>query len=365
MTIEPTPALRERIVDAIRFLAIDGVEQAKSGHPGAPMGLAAAAFELWSGHLRFDPSDPTWPLRDRFVLSNGHASMLLYSLLHLFGFNVSLDDLRRFRQLDSRTPGHPEFGHTPGVETTTGPLGQGFANGVGMALGQKLIQARFPSLGPLLDHRIFALVSDGDLMEGVSAEAAALAGHWKLGNLVYLYDDNRISIEGPTALAWSEDVARRFEAYGWGTSRADGHAREAVDAAIAAAVADTGRPSLILARTVIGKGAPTKEGTAKTHGEPLGRTSSAARRKPRDGRSIRPSSFRTTSGRTPRGSRRRSARAPPPGARASRTRAARRPRRPPAGMRTGRARSRTTSTSGSPPPARRARRSPRAPGRGR
>ena len=257
-------------VQTIKFLSADAVERARSGHPGAPMGAADAAYTLWARHLRFDPDDPAWVNRDRFVLSAGHAPMLLYSLLHLFECGVTLDDLRAFRQWESRTPGHPESGHTPGVEATTGPLGQGFANGVGMALGQRLIQARYPTLGALLDHRVFALVSDGDLMEGVSAEAAALAGHWKLGNLVYLYDDNRISIEGPTALAWSEDVARRFEAYGWGTARMDGHDREAVDAALAAAVADAERPSLILARTVIGKGAPTKEGTAKTHGEPLG-----------------------------------------------------------------------------------------------
>ncbi len=200
-------------VQTIKFLSIDAVEQARSGHPGAPMGTADAAYVLWSRHLRFDPDDPAWVNRDRFVLSAGHASMLLYSLLHLFECGLSLGELRRFRQWESLTPGHPEVGHTAGVEATTGPLGQGFANAVGMALGQRLVQARFPVLGPLLDHRVFALVSDGDLMEGVSAEAASLAGHWNLGNLVFLYDDNRISIEGPTTLAWSEDVGRRFEAY--------------------------------------------------------------------------------------------------------------------------------------------------------
>ncbi|HEU4725885.1 MAG TPA: transketolase [Candidatus Eisenbacteria bacterium] len=257
-------------VQTIKFLSVDAVEQARSGHPGAPMGAADAAYALWSRHLRFDPDDPDWVNRDRFVLSAGHASMLLYSLLHLFECGLPLDEIRRFRQWDSRTPGHPEFGHTPGVEATTGPLGQGFANAVGMGLAQRLVQARFPALGAHLDHRVFALVSDGDLMEGVSAEAAALAGHWKLGNLVFLYDDNRISIEGPTALAWSEDVGRRFEAYGWQTLHVDGHDRAAVSAAIDAAVAETARPSLIVARTTIGKGAPSKEGTAKTHGEPLG-----------------------------------------------------------------------------------------------
>jgi transketolase len=260
----------ELAVRTIKFLSADAVERARSGHPGAPMGAADATYTLWSRHLRFDPADPTWVNRDRFILSAGHASMLLYSMLHLFDLGLTLDDLRSFRQWESRTPGHPEWGHTKGVEATTGPLGQGFANGVGMALGQRLVQARFPTLGPLLDHRVFALVSDGDLMEGVSAEAASLAGHWGLGNLVYLYDDNHISIEGPTTLAFREDVARRFEAYGWHTAAVDGHDRDAVDRALAGAIAETTRPSLLLSRTVIGKGAPTKEGTAKTHGEPLG-----------------------------------------------------------------------------------------------
>jgi len=257
-------------VQTIKFLSADAVEGARSGHPGAPMGMADMAYALWSRHLRFDPDDPTWLNRDRFVLSAGHASMLLYSLLHLFECGLSLEDIRHFRRWESRTPGHPEFGHTAGVEATTGPLGQGFANAVGMGLAQRLVQARFPRLGALLDHRVFALVSDGDLMEGVSAEAAALAGHWKLGNLVFLYDDNRISIEGPTTLAWSEDVGARFEAYGWHTIHVDGHDRAAVSAALEASIAEVGRPSLVLARTTIGKGAPTKEGTAKTHGEPLG-----------------------------------------------------------------------------------------------
>lgn len=268
----PTTSLDRDLlaVQTIKFLSVDAVEQSRSGHPGAPMGAADAAYVLWSRQLRFDPDDPAWVNRDRFVLSAGHASMLLYSLLHLFECGLSLGELRRFRQWESLTPGHPEVGHTAGVEATTGPLGQGFANAVGMALGQRLVQARFPALGPLLDHRVFALVSDGDLMEGVSAEAASLAGHWNLGNLVFLYDDNRISIEGPTTLAFSEDVGRRFEAYGWQTIHVDGHDRAAVAAALDVAVAEKERPSLILARTTIGKGAPTKEGTAKTHGEPLG-----------------------------------------------------------------------------------------------
>ena len=265
-----TTDVEQLCVQTIRFLAADAVEQAHSGHPGAPMGAADASFVLWSRFLRFDPSDPAWVARDRFVLSAGHASMLLYALLHLFEFDLPLEEIRRFRQWGSRTPGHPEHGETPGVEATTGPLGQGFGNGVGMALGQRLTQARFPALGGLLDHRVFGLVSDGDLMEGVASEAASLAGHWKLGNLIYLYDDNGISIEGPTALAFSEDVAARFRAYGWDTEHVDGHDRAAVEGAIGRAIAETGKPSLILARTVIGKGAPTKQGTAKTHGEPLG-----------------------------------------------------------------------------------------------
>jgi transketolase len=213
-------------VDTIRFLSADAVEKAKSGHPGAPMGAADMVYVLWSRFLRFDPRDPEWPGRDRFVLSAGHASMLLYSLLHLFEFDLSLDEIRRFRQWGSKTPGHPEHGIAPGIEATTGPLGQGFANGVGMALAARMTRARFPHLGPLLEGRVFGLVSDGDIMEGISSEAASLAGHWKLGNLVYLYDANEISIEGSTMLAMSEDVARRFDAYGWHTARIDGQDRE-------------------------------------------------------------------------------------------------------------------------------------------
>jgi transketolase len=269
MDTRPPAALRARIEHTIRFLAIDAVERAKSGHPGAPMGLAAAAFELWNGHLRFDPTDPAWPLRDRFVLSNGHASMLLYSLLHLFGYGVSLDDLRAFRQLGSPTPGHPEFGHTPGVETTTGPLGQGFATGVGMALAGRLARARFGPDGPG-DHRVYGIVSDGDLMEGVSAEAGSLAGHLGLGNLIYLYDDNRITIDGPTSLAFSEDVAARFTAQRWHVQAVDGNDADALDAALQAARAEAERPSLILMRTTIGYGSPNLAGKSRTHGAPLG-----------------------------------------------------------------------------------------------
>jgi transketolase len=257
-------------VQTVKFLAADAVERARSGHPGAPMGMADMAFVLWTEFLRFDPTRPEWRGRDRFVLSAGHASMLLYALLHLFGYDLPLEELRRFRQWGSRTPGHPEYGIAPGVEATTGPLGQGFGNGVGLALGQRMLRARVPEAAPWHDPRVFAIVSDGDLMEGVASEAASLAGHWGLGDLVYLYDDNRVSIEGPTGIAFCEDVGKRFEAYGWHVQRIDGHDHEAVRRALAAGVAEGGRPSIILARTTIGKGAPTVEGTAKTHGEPLG-----------------------------------------------------------------------------------------------
>src|SRR6185436_8646436 len=262
--------LDQLCVETIKFLSADAVEKANSGHPGATMGGADLAFVLWSKFLRFDPKDPHWLGRDRFVLSNGHASMLLYSLLHLFGFDLSLDDIRQFRQWGSRTPGHPERGHAPGVEATTGPLGQGFGNGVGMALAHQMTLARYPELEGALASRVFGIVSDGDLMEGVASEAASLAGHLRLGNLVYLYDDNHISIEGSTGLAFTEDVAKRFDAYGWHTKRIDGHDHRQIEEAIEEAIKETKRPSLVLARTLIGKGAPTKAGTAKVHGEPLG-----------------------------------------------------------------------------------------------
>ena len=265
-----TVELEPLCVNTIKFLSADAVERAKSGHPGTPMGTADMALTLWSSFLRFDPDDPAWLNRDRFVLSVGHASMLLYSLLHLYECGLSIDEIRRFRQWGSKTPGHPEHGHTAGVEATTGPLGQGFGNGVGMALGQRMLAARLPNLGRLLDHKVYGMVSDGDLMEGVASEAASLAGHWGLNNLIYLYDDNHVSIEGPTSLAFTEDAAARFEGYRWRTERVDGHDRRAVADALARAASETSRPSLILARTTIGKGAPTKQGTAKTHGEPLG-----------------------------------------------------------------------------------------------
>ncbi|MBI5837919.1 MAG: transketolase [Candidatus Eisenbacteria bacterium] len=265
------PSLEQRCVNALRFLAVDGVEAARSGHPGMPMGAADMAFVLWSEFLRHDPQAADWPDRDRFVLSAGHGSMLIYSLLHLFGYPVTLQDLRNFRQWGSRTPGHPERGHTVGVETTTGPLGQGFAHGVGMALASKMLGARFnrPDFAPFT-HRVFGIVSDGDLMEGVSSEAASLAGHWGLGNLVYLYDRNHISIEGDTSLAFGEDVAVRFLAFGWQVLRVDGHDRAGVRGALASAVADTSRPSLIVARTHIGYGSPGKQDSHEAHGAPLG-----------------------------------------------------------------------------------------------
>ncbi len=264
-------ALRTRIENTIRFLAVDAVEKAGCGHPGAPMGLARVALELWDAHLRFDPSDPGWLQRDRFILSNGHASMLLYSLLHLYGFSLTLDDLRSFRSLGSKTPGHPEYGVTPGVELTTGPLGQGFGHGVGMALAGRMTRARFGRSGSGPGHHfVYGIVSDGDLMEGLSAEAGSLAGHLGLGNLIYLYDDNRITIDGPTSLSFSEDVARRFEASRWHVQSVDGQDWEGVRRALANARSEAERPSLIITRTTIGYGSPNASGKAKAHGEKLG-----------------------------------------------------------------------------------------------
>jgi transketolase len=262
--------MRERVENTIRFLAADAVQRANSGHPGAPMGLARPVFQLWDAHLRFDPDDPAWPLRDRFVLSNGHASMLLYALLHLFEYALTLDDLASFRQLGSKTPGHPERGHTPGVEVTTGPLGQGFAHGVGMALAARATRARFAGAGDGPgNHFVYGVVSDGDLMEGISAEAGSLAGHWRLGNLIYLYDDNHITIDGPTSLCFSENVRLRFEAQRWHVQEIDGEDVSGLDAALAAARAETDRPSLIVTRTVIGRGSAVA-GQSKAHGSPLG-----------------------------------------------------------------------------------------------
>ena len=260
-----------RAINTIRFLSADAVQKANSGHPGLPMGDAALAYTLWTRHLRFNPRNPHWPGRDRFVLSGGHGSMLLYSLLHLTGFDLPLSELKNFRQWGSRTPGHPEYGVTAGVEATTGPLGQGFANGVGMAIARAHLAALFNRPGhAVIDHYVYGFVTDGDLMEGVASEAASLAGHLRLGSLIYLYDDNRISIDGSTDLAFTENRAARFRAYGWQVLRvADGNDVQAVDAAITLAKADP-RPSLIVCRTHIGFGLPTRQDTAKAHGEPPG-----------------------------------------------------------------------------------------------
>ena len=271
--LAPAPAdIDGRAVATIRTLAADAVEAAQSGHPGLPLGAATATHVLWTRFLRHDPVYPGWPNRDRFVLSAGHGSALLYVMLHLSGYDLTLDDLRRFRSWASRTPGHPEHGVTPGVETTTGPLGQGMANAVGMALAERMLAERFnvPGHEPVVDHRTFVLASDGDLMEGVSGEAASLAGHLGLDRLVVLYDDNHITIDGSTDLAFSEDVPARFAAYGWHVARIlDGEDRRAVEAALTAALAD-GRPSLLAIRTHIGWGAPSRQDTAEAHGAPLG-----------------------------------------------------------------------------------------------
>jgi transketolase len=259
-------------INTIRMLAADGVEKAKSGHPGMPMGAAAMAYVLWTRFLRHNPKNPGWPDRDRFVLSAGHGSMLLYSLLHLSGYDLSLEALQNFRQWGSKTPGHPEHGLTPGVETTTGPLGQGFANGVGMALAERYLAAHFNRPGhQIVDHFTYGIVSDGDLMEGITHEAASLAGHLGLGKLIYFYDDNHISIEGDTKIAFTENRTGRFVAYGWHVQRVDdGNDMEALEQALNEARKETGRPSLIAVRTHIGYGSPNKQDTAGVHGEPLG-----------------------------------------------------------------------------------------------
>jgi len=259
-------------INTLRFLAVDAVQKANSGHPGAPMGAATMAYVLWDRFLKHNPTDPEWPDRDRFVLSCGHASAMLYSLLHLTGYDLSLEEIKQFRQWGSKTPGHPEYGLAPGVETTTGPLGQGFANGVGMAIAERWLAANYNKPGhEIINHYTYALVSDGDLMEGVSSEAASLAGTLRLGKLIYLYDDNDISIEGSTDITFTEDVSQRFQAYGWHVvGPVDGMDIGAVEEAIRMAQAESGRPSLIICRTIIGYGSPNKEGTASTHGEPLG-----------------------------------------------------------------------------------------------
>jgi transketolase len=272
---EPYTQLDRDCIDTIRTLAIDAVQAANSGHPGAPLSLAPTAYVLFHRIMRHNPLDPAWPDRDRFVLSAGHASMLLYASLHLSGYDLSLDELKRFRQLGSLTPGHPEFRHTAGVETTTGPLGQGFANGVGMAMAERFLRERYG--GDVVDHRVFAICSDGDLMEGISSEAASLAGHLGLGRLVYLYDDNRITIDGSTDLSFSENVTARFEAQGWHTLEvADGEDVEAIEAAVRAGIAEEERPTLIRLRTVIAHHSPGRRGSSKAHGEALGADEVAA-----------------------------------------------------------------------------------------
>ncbi len=262
----------QKAINTIRMLAVDGVQKANSGHPGLPMGAAPMAYVLWTRFLKHNPQDPKWIDRDRFVLSAGHGSMLLYALLHLTGYDLPLEQLQQFRQWESMTPGHPEYGMTPGVEVTTGPLGQGFTNGIGMAIAEAHLAATLNAPEQkIIDHYTYAIVSDGDLMEGITSEAASLAGHLKLGKLIYLYDDNHISIEGSTSQAFTEDVGARFEAYDWHVQRVeDGNDIDAIEAAIHAAQAETGKPSLIMVRTTIGYGSPHKAGSAKAHGEPLG-----------------------------------------------------------------------------------------------
>jgi transketolase len=268
-----TPAALDQLcINTIRTLAMDGVQKAKSGHPGMPMGMAPVAYVLWTRLMRHNPQNPKWQNRDRFLLSGGHGSMLLYSLLHLTGYDLAYEELKKFRQWESKTPGHPEYGWTPGVEMTTGPLGQGFSSGVGMAIAQKYLAARYNQPGfDVVNYRIYAFCGDGDLMEGVSSEAASLAGHLKLNNLIYFYDDNHISIDGSTDLAFTEDVAKRFEAYGWNVIIvADGNDLTAVEKAVLAAHKVTDRPTLIKVRTIIGYGSPNKANTAEAHGSPLG-----------------------------------------------------------------------------------------------
>ena len=265
------PILQEKAINTIRFLSADGVQQANSGHPGLPMGTAAIAFTIWTKHLNHHPGNPKWFNRDRFILSGGHGSMMLYSLLHLTGYELPLEELKHFRQWGSLTPGHPEAGYTPGVETTTGPLGQGFSNGVGMAIAEAHLAAEFNKPGhTLIDHFVYAIVTDGDLMEGITSEAASLAGHLRLGKLIYCYDDNRITIDGSTNLSFTEDRGKRFEAYGWQVLYvADGNDVNEIDRAINQAKGDF-RPSLIICRTHIGYGLPTRQDTNKAHGEPPG-----------------------------------------------------------------------------------------------
>jgi transketolase len=265
-------ALEQLAINTVRTLAMDAVQKAESGHPGTPMALAPLAWVLWTRHLRYDPKDPGWIDRDRFILSAGHASMLLYSVLYLTGYDLDLEDLKQFRQWESRTPGHPEYGYTAGVETTTGPLGQGLANSVGFAVAEAHLAATFNREGHApIDHHTYFIASDGDLMEGVSHEASSFAGHFKLGKLIGFYDDNHITIDGRTDLTYSDDAGKRFEAYGWHVQHVDdGNDLDAIDRAVEAAKAETGRPSLIVLKTIIGYGSPNRADTSKAHGEPLG-----------------------------------------------------------------------------------------------
>jgi transketolase len=274
------PPVFNNMTSAIRALAMDAVQKANSGHPGAPMGMAEIAEVLWNHHMRHNPNNPKWADRDRFVLSNGHGSMLVYALLHLTGYDLSIDDLKQFRQLHSRTPGHPEYGYTPGVETTTGPLGQGITNAVGMAMAEKLLAAEFNKPGhEIVDHRTYVFLGDGCLMEGISHEACALAGTWGLGKLTAFWDDNGISIDGHVEGWFTDDTPKRFEAYGWHVvANVNGHDPEALNAAIIAAKAVTDKPSLICCKTVIGAGSPNKQGTHDVHGAPLGDVEIAATR---------------------------------------------------------------------------------------
>jgi len=267
----PPSSLQERAINAIRFLSVDAIEDANSGHPGMPMGAAAMAYTLWTRHLRFNPKNPDWPNRDRFVLSGGHGSMLLYSLLYLTGFNLPLDEIKNFRQWQSKTPGHPEYGCTPGVEVTTGPLGQGISNSVGFAIAEAHLAAKYNKPGfDVIDHFTYVIATDGDLMEGITSEAASLAGHLGLSKLIVLYDDNKISIDGSTDLTFTEDTASKYKALGWDVQKvSDGNDVEAVDKAITSAK-QSDKPSLIMCRTTIGFGLPTKQGTEKSHGAPAG-----------------------------------------------------------------------------------------------
>lgn len=263
-------ALVNTAVNTIKMLSVDAIEAAKSGHPGLPMGCSDIAFILWNEFIRFNPDDPDWANRDRFVLSAGHGSALLYSLLHVYGFDLSIEDIKNFRQKGSKTPGHPEYGHTPGVETTTGPLGQGFANGVGMAMAERVMAGKFNKNDNVIDHFIYSLAGDGDMMEGITSEAASIAGHLGLSRLIYIYDSNQITIEGDTNFTFSEDVGKRFEAYNWQVLHVDGYDHAAIREAVIAGQKDEGRPTLIIAKTTIGKGSPNKANTASAHGEPLG-----------------------------------------------------------------------------------------------